>query len=142
MKKLLLLCVTLLLLFACVPEDSDNVKFHVEFIPVQSVVVPESMVKGQTYEIKVNFILPTDCHYFDGFYYEPDFNIRTVAVQSIVIEDANCAPATEDAMPEQKSFNFLCSTLYSYSSYTFKFFQGEDEAGNQQFLEIEVPVTQ
>jgi hypothetical protein len=140
MKKLLLLFVTLLLITSCVPDDSENIKFHVEFVPVESVVVPPTVTPGQTYQIVVNFKLPTDCHYFDGFLYEPEGNVRTVAVQTIVIEDSNCAPATDGTPTEQKSFNFLCSPSYSFDNYVFKFYQGVDEAGNDVFLEVPVAV--
>jgi hypothetical protein len=143
MKKLLsLLFITLLVVTACSTEDDNRIDFHVEFIPVLSVELPQSVTPGQTYEMKVNFNLPTDCHYFDGFYYMPDGNTRTVAVQTIVINDMDCATPLDGNANEQKSFNFYCSPGYQYDSYLFKFYQGEDAQGQDQFLEVVVPIVQ
>ncbi|MGV3461593.1 MAG: hypothetical protein ACO1N9_14185 [Flavobacterium sp.] len=139
MKKILLLLCVIVMAVACVPDDGDNLKFHVEFIPVESVQLPESITPGNNYEIKVNFRRPDDCHYFDGFYYEANGSVRVVAVQTLFIEDASCAPI-ETEEPESESFILQCPINFPYDSYTFKFYQGEDAQGNQQFLEFEVPV--
>jgi hypothetical protein len=146
MKKLFLLLIALIFITSCSLDDDNNkLKFHFEFVPVVSVDVPQTMTPGQTYTIKVWYNKPNDCHYFDGFYYEPAGNVRTVAVQTLVIEDANCAPLT-DAAPEEASFEFLCTApsigMGGESSYTFKFYQGDDTAGTQQYLERVVPVVQ
>lgn len=141
MKKLLLLFTAIWLAFSCSPEDDNTVNFRMEFVPVESVDLPQYMTPGQTYQIKVNFRLPTDCHYFDGFFYEAEGTMRTVAVQTIVIENANCT-STIDAGTEEKSFNFLCLPSYTDSSYLFRFYQGETESGEPQFLEVLVPVQQ
>lgn len=141
MKKLLMLLGVIALAIACVPEDDDNLKFHVEFVPVESVEVPEFMTPGQNYQIKVNFRRPNDCHYFDGFYYEAQGSVRVVAVQTLFIEDANCSPiAAQD--PDQETFTLQCPLEYAYDSYTFKFYQGENEQGQQLYLEKVVPVTE
>jgi hypothetical protein len=140
MKKLLLLFVMLSLLISCVPEE-DNLKFHVEFVPVESVEVPETVTPGHTYDIKLKYRKPTDCHYFDGFYYEANGSVRVVAIQTMVIENANCQPLVNEEL-ETASFDFVCSPAYNADSYVFKFYKGEDGAGIQQYLEIEVPVVQ
>lgn len=134
----MLLCV-IGVAIACVPEDDNRINFHVEFIPVQSVELPEFMAPGYTYPIKVKFVRPSDCHYFDGFFYQPNGPVRVVAVQTIYIEDASCAPLATDA-PEEQSFNVQCPSNYQYDYYLFKFYIGEDQQGNQLFLEQQVPV--
>ncbi|OYQ37127.1 hypothetical protein CHU92_08825 [Flavobacterium cyanobacteriorum] len=128
-----------LLAISCSPDDSNTVNFRLEFVPVESVDLPEHMTPGETYQIKVNFRLPTDCHYFDGFYYHSESTTRTVGVQAIVIENANCE-STIDAGTEQKSFNFLCLPSYAHSTYLFRFYQGETNTGEAQYLEVLVPV--
>jgi hypothetical protein len=141
MKKLALLFFALFLIASCSMEEEDNVKFHIEFVPVVSVDLPEHFVRGETYEMKVKYHRPDDCHYFNGFYYDsqPSSNQRVVAVQTIVIEDANCLPVDEQDL-EEVSFDFLCSQSYNNTSYVFKFYTGDDANGNQQYLEVEVPV--
>lgn len=143
MKKLLsLLFIVLLVVTACSTDDEDRIDFHVEFVPVLSVDLPETVTPGQTYEMKVTFNLPTDCHYFDGFYYMPSENTRTVAVQTIVIEDMDCQTPIDGNASEQKSFNFYCSPGYQFENYVFKFYQGQDAQGQDQFLEVEIPIVQ
>lgn len=141
MKKILLILSVLALAVACVPEDENRVNFHVEFIPVESVEVPEFITPGRTYPITVKFRRPNDCHYFDGFYYEANGPTRIVAVQTIFIEDTACDPIDSEE-PESQKFNLACPLGYAYDSYRFKFYKGEDAQGNQQYLEIEIPVTE
>lgn len=139
MKKILFFVCMVALAVACVPDDEDTVDFHMEFIPVESVELPEYISPGQTYPVKVKFRRPDDCHYFNGFYYESNGSTRTVAVQTIIIENAVCAPI-ESIEPEQQSFNLQCPIDYPYDVYHFRFYKGEDAQSNQQYLEIEIPV--
>lgn len=143
MKKILLfLTGVLMLTFAsCVPDDNDQMQFHFEYLPVETVTLPETVQRGQTYPITVTFNRPTDCYYFDSFYYDINGYTRTVAVQAIVIENASCDPLTNVA-PEQKSFNFYCSPGYANNEYTFKFYKGVDTQGNDVFEEHTVTVEQ
>ncbi|MEL1245977.1 hypothetical protein AAEO56_17015 [Flavobacterium sp. DGU11] len=141
MKKLLVLLAVIGIAVACTDEP-DTLKFHVAFVPVISVEMPEEMIFGQTYEIKVKYKRPNDCHYFDGFYHDPNnTSAEIIAVQTLVIEDAQCAPL-DGLEPDESSFDFTCSSTYAGTSYLFKFYKGDDAQGNQQFLEIEVPVHQ
>jgi len=141
MKKLGLFFITLLLIASCTLEPDETVPFHIEFLEVESVVIPETVTPGNIYEITVTYRKPTDCHYFDGFYYEANGSERVVAPQAIVIEDAECLPLTDEE-PEEASFDFECKTSYTESSYHFKFYSGEDANGNQTYIEREVQVMQ
>lgn len=141
MKKLIsilfLAVLTAFTFSSCELGDDDNLNYHFELIPVESVVMPESFVMGQTYPIKVYYKRPTSCHFFEGFYYERDLNVRTVAVQASVIETTGCDEL--DEAPVEASFDFVPT---SNGTYVFKFYQGEDQYGNNVFLEYEVPVVQ
>lgn len=140
MKKILVLLGIFCLIASCSLEE-DKLKFHVEFLPAVAVEVPEYMQPGQTYEFKVKYNRPTDCYYFDGFYHELQENAHIVAVQTLVIQDADCKPL-ETLVPEEGTFQVTCSPVYTSESYLFKFYQGEDTQGNQQFLQVEIPVQQ
>lgn len=122
---------------SCELGDDDNVNYHFELIPTESAVFPESFVLGQTYTIKVYYKRPTSCHFFEGFYYERDSNVRTIAVQTSVMHSDSCTELDEE--PVEASFDFLPT---STGSYVFKFYQGKDQYGNNRFLEYEVPVVQ
>ncbi len=140
MKKILALLGALFIIISC-SLDEDRLKFEMEFLPAVAVEVPEFMQPGHTYEFKIKYNRPTDCYYFDGFYYEPDGNAHIVAVQALVIQDAECK-TLEALVPEEGIFQVTCSPNYSLSSYHFKFYQGEDATGEQQFLDVEIPVHQ
>lgn len=133
MKKLALFFIAILMLNGCNVED-DSPKFHYEILPIESYTVPQSFVLGQTYPIKVKYKKGTNCNQFQGFYYEKNLNVRTIAVQTAVSENSNCLA---DTTRVEVSFNF---NVTSNGSYIFKFFKGVDEAGNDLFHEVEIPV--
>ena len=133
MKKLALFFIAILILNGCNVED-DSPKFHYEILPIESYTVPQSFVLGQTYPIKVKYKKGTNCNQFQGFYYEKNLNVRTIAVQTAVSENSNCLA---DTTRVEVSFNF---NVTSNGSYIFKFFKGVDEAGNDLFHEVEIPV--
>ena len=139
MKKLvtlLMLAVIATFTFSACSIEDDSPNYHFEFMPVDSVSVPESFVMGQSYVIKAYYKRPTECHFEEGFYYERDLNTRTFALQSRVLDQANCAPIVNGPLLEAK-FNFFVN---SNGSYLFKFYTGENEAGEKTFLEYEIPV--
>ncbi len=130
----LLLCLVVFGLSSCKLED-DRVNFR--FVPLQilSVDVPEAFELNETYEIRVRYLRPNSCVFFEGF----DITKEGVTTRNVVAIGTDfyeevCTQATEEL---EASFNFIC--LYE-ESYLFRFWTGEDENGNQQYLEVEVPV--
>jgi hypothetical protein len=121
-------------MMSCSPEG-DEVRYNFEFLAIESVELPDTLVLGQTHEIKVTYKRPTSCHVFNAFYYEKNLNVRTIAVNSIVTQRNDCV--TLDNVIEEASINFYVT---NNGSYIFKFWQGKDENGEDLFLEIEVPV--
>lgn len=130
----LLLCVVFFGLSSCKLED-DRVNFR--FVPLQilSADLPESFELNETYEIRVTYLRPSACIFFEGF----DITKEGVTTRNVVaigtdFYDEVCTLATEEL---EASFNFIC--LYD-EPYLFRFWTGEDENGNQQYIEVEVPV--
>ena len=117
--------------------DDDYVDYNFEFIPIENVVIPESFNLGDTYQISMTYFKPTSCYAFHDFYYASEGNERTVAVINVVFESSNCV-ALEDE-PVEVFFNFIAK--YN-QTYVFKFWQGEDENGEDIFLTYEVPVVE
>jgi hypothetical protein len=140
MKKIFVLLGMICLLASCSMDD-DRVKFEMEFLSAVPVELPEYMQPGQTYEFRLQYSRPTDCYYFDGFYYEAEGNSHVIAVQALVIVDAECV-SLEGNAPEEAVFQVTCAPNYQLSSYHFKFYQGEDASGVQQFMEVDIPVQQ
>ena len=135
MKSILALVSVLLLFNACSLNDDDGIKFHYELLPIESVVIPDSFEMGETYPITIKYFRPTTCHAFDGFYYDKNLNIRTVAVRNAVVQKDNCTELTNSLI--EQTLNFYVT---NNGSYIFKFWQGKNDAGEDVFLEYEIPV--
>lgn len=132
MKKLIALCLTLVLFASC---STDDLNFGFEILPVESVDIPNEFELGETYPITVSYLRPSTCHTFREFYYLKENNERTVAPINYVFENNDCDDL-EDVLIEE-TFDFIVT---SNGSYIFKFWQGEDTNGEDQYLTIEVPV--
>ena len=135
MKKLLVLCSILILASCSINDDGTNYSFEV--LPVESVDIPDEFELGKTYPITISYLRPTTCYSFKEFYYLKENNERTVAPITYVFENNDCTDL-EDTLVEA-TFNFIVT---SNGSYIFKFWQGEDASGEDQYLIIEVPVVE
>jgi hypothetical protein len=136
MKKFVLFLVAVAFLNACSVDD-NNPNYRLEVLPVESFTVPASFTLGETYPIRVRYRKPSDCYFFQTFYYERQLNTRTVGVVSRVVEGKDCLPTPSTQAPVEVSFNFLVN---SNGSYIFKFYKGEDANGEDIFEEVEIPV--
>jgi len=134
MKRLLVLSLTLVLFASCSLDD-DSTNYSFEILPVESVDIPSAFELGETYPITVSYFRPSTCHSFREFYYLKETNERTVAPVNNVLENTNCSDLENDLV--EATFNFIVT---SNGSYIFKFWQGEDANGEDQYLIIEVPV--
>ncbi|MFL9844090.1 hypothetical protein [Flavobacterium rhizosphaerae] len=145
MKKIFVLL--LLLIAVSCSIDNDTVDYTVEFLPVERVIVPESVTPGETYTFTLYYHKPTTCYYVGGtnnvnsLYYYPEENERTIAIQATVLQAGSCQ-AIDAAAQEMLTFNFQCPLQYDVTEYVFKFYKGEDAASNTTFLEMTVPVVQ
>jgi hypothetical protein len=132
MKKLFV-CLFALIAFSCSTGDNFNPN-TIEFVPIDAAMLPDHFVHEETYEITVIYTKPTTCHVYNDIYYVKELNERTVAI----ITTLHSNPACEDIpVEEEVSFNF---TATGDGPYLFKFWQGKDDAGEDIYLEIEVPV--
>ena len=134
MKRIIFICITILTFLSCSIDD-DSISYNFEFIPIEDVVIPEAFVLDSIYQIDVSYYRPTTCHGFHDFYYVAEENQRTVAVINIVYDGSNC-DTLENQLVE-KTFDF--KVVYNHT-YVFKFWQGEDENGEDVFLTYEIPV--
>jgi hypothetical protein len=136
MKKtfLLILCCITILNTSCSLND-DSVNFH--FVPLQIVDAefPESFNLNETYNIKVTYIVPNNCIAFEGFDISNfDTTGRNIVAIGSEREDEVCNLIAVEA---EGSFDFIC--LYE-GTYYFRMWSGEDVNGEQQYIELEVPV--
>ena len=135
MKKIVLIFVALLLFIGCSLNDEKNIKFHMELLPVHSTTFPAKFTKDVEYDIPIQFVRPSNCHVFEGFYYDKNLNIRTIAIQSSVLEQDNCIVS-----PEATSTQILRFKPTTETSYIFKLWKGVDAAGADIYEEITIPV--
>ena len=139
MKKILLLLTVLFMVCSCSIEPEKTV--DIVFIAADSIDAPSYVAPGHTYPIKMYYKKPTYCYYVsDEVYSEIAGSVYTLAVPAYFIQDANCQPPTT-AAPEQIVYNFMCP-LSTATSFTFKFYNGDDAQGNKKFIEVAVPVQQ
>ena len=136
MKKtfLFILCCITILSTSCSLDD-DSVAFN--FVPLQIVDAefPESFTLNETYNINVTYIIPNNCVAFEGFDVSNiDLTSRNIVAIGSEVEGETCNLIAVEA---QESFQFTC--LYE-GTYFFRLWTGETENGEQQYIELEVPV--
>ena len=141
MKKLIFFGLIIAAFWSCSIDDSPSEDFLLEILPIESASVPSEMSFGEVYTIYYSYLKPTTCHSFNDLYYIAESNVRTVAVISKVLianEGVICQTLTNEL--EEKSFSFLADN--SEGAYVFKFWQGEDDNGEDTYLVFEVPIRQ
>ncbi len=126
-----------LFFFGC-SSDDDNQSFFYELVTIEQATLPDQFTRGQTYVVNVTYFRPSSCHSFVGFDYDRIANERTVAIVNLVVDQTNCTNLEETELIEE-SFNFIVG---QENSYIFRFWQGKNNEGENQFLIIEVPVVE
>lgn len=135
MKQLFLLSILAVSLISCSIDDDSTGEFYTEILPIESVEIPTEFTLGETYEISVSYLRPSGCHNFYDFYYTSDLNQRTIAVINSVYPNQACETFENELV--DVSFNFKVT---SNGTYIFRFWQGEDDNGNDLYYIVEVPV--
>lgn len=119
MTKIVLIFVALLLSLGCSSNDDDNTKFHLELLPIRSTTFPSEFTRNIEYDIPIQFVRPGNCYMFEGFYYDKNLNIRTIAIQNSVLQQDNCIVS-----PQEPSSQILRFKPTSEKSYVFKLWKG------------------
>lgn len=124
---------------SCSMDDSIGQDFHFEILPINEILMPETFVHGEFYQIDYSYYRPSTCHTFNELYYLAEGDFRTVAVINSVLEESNgliCEPL--DSELEWRTLYFECKK--NFGTYIFQFWQGQDENGDDIYLVMEVPV--
>ncbi len=136
MKRYFLIFCSLLAvlsLSSCDLED-DGPNFHFTALQITSAELPESFNLNETYEIKVTYVRPDGCTFFEGFdIAKDDVTVRNVVAVGSVRTDQACTMAIEEG-----EATFLFVVLFD-EPYTFRFWQGTED-GMDEYFEVEVPV--
>jgi len=122
------------ILTSCSIDSDETDTFYLEVLAIDSVEIPEQFLLGESYDISMTYTKPNSCYQFNDFIYEIINDERSVAIVNTVYPNANCTRAQESVTV---SFNF---TISETEPYVFKFYQGEDSEGVDQYYFVEVPV--
>ncbi|PCJ97749.1 MAG: hypothetical protein COA50_04285 [Flavobacteriaceae bacterium] len=116
--------------------DNDDVNFEFAYLQIVNVEVPESFEFENTYKINVTYLRSDECTFFQRFDVAKtgETTREFVVIGSVLTDEEQCTEVNQEI---ETSFDF--QVLYS-DTYFFKFWTGEDENGNPQFIEVEVPV--
>jgi hypothetical protein len=136
MKKILsLVLVACFTTFSSCSIDNNSVAVEFEFIPIESVIIPAEFNFEETYTITVIYKRPTDCHSFNNLQYITELsNVRTIAVVNLYTP-GDCTILDNNLQTETFTFNALDT-----EPYTFRFWQGKDDNGEDMYLVYEIPV--
>lgn len=139
MKKAILIFCCILVFFSISGCSLDNTDENFQFttLEVSSADFPDSFDHSQIYEIDVTLIRPNGCTFFEGFEVDSvNTTTRVITAIGTVLTDASCTEAIEEVTA---TFNFRVDYT---ETYLFRFYSGNDDAGNAKYLEYEVPVNQ
>ncbi len=135
MKKILVVLILAFVTMSC--SDDDAQMFFFELVPTASVEnVPENFILNKADTLVVRFSRPSLCHSFQGFEYEKEGNTRKIAVVTRVIEAGDQCGATDEG---ERVVPFIFRPEAT-GIVVLRFFQGDNDAGEPQFLDIEVPI--
>lgn len=135
MKKFWLFIVVVFSFIGCTLPEDDSPKFHLELLPIENATLPAEFKRDSVYELPFRYIRTSTCHIFEGFYYKKEANVRTIAIQTSVVEQLNCT--TPSVNPLEVILEFKPTTE---NSYVFKLWKGKNDSGEEVFEEIEIPV--
>ncbi|WP_162927082.1 hypothetical protein [Flavobacterium psychrotrophum] len=127
-----------LMLASCSLDNDPKVNFDIDFVAADSVSIPAYFKRGQSYPFTIYYKRPDDCHFDNGFYATRSGNTITIAIQNIVLANTQCNPVQSTAS-DVATFNFQCP-FEAVDHYTFKFYKSQDTYGQDQFIEVTVPV--
>jgi len=133
MKRFILYFLLLVTIVSCnVDDDASN--FELETLPVKEADVPSSFEFGNLEYVTIKYDLPNGCHSFYNLFYQYEGTSRIVAVNSLVNDREAC---TEALIEQEYTFQVNVSQR---EDYTFRFWKGQDENGENIFEDIVVPV--
>lgn len=136
MKKIICLLPLIILLIGC-SLDSDEQSEPPVYSPVPIIAtnLPESFTVGETFEVELTYLLPTDCHEFFAIQYNQVADVQLFGILTTLTSSPGCSEINESAVAK---FEVVVGRK---EFYTFKFWQGI-ENGEEVYLTVNVPVTE
>lgn len=132
MKKIISAIVLCFLLASCTPEGES---YSIEILPVAKVEMQTAFAKDSVTEIPVKYIRPSNCHFYEDFYYDRIGFTRIVAIYNARLNKDNCQSFENDTIVVPLKFKPM-----ELGTYTFKFWKGTNDAGEDEYFEYEAVV--
>lgn len=142
MKKLVFVLMAAIAFTGCSVDD-DGPELSYELAEIVANDLPDEFEFGETYEVTVTYILPSDCHDFVGLDPKREGNVgdkrRTIFVSAISVTEVNSeCDSTIGGDQGTSKFSIL---IDEEDSYTFNFLVGQ-EGGEAQYETVVVPVVE
>lgn len=141
MKRLFVLALSIILTSCSLGDDAPNTYY--ELAKIVDNDLPDEFVYGETYDVQVDYLLPTECNLFQaldarrgGNSPEDRRDIYISIVTSVVSEDG-CDRNTPGGAGSSK----FSITIDQTESYTFYFWTGVS-GNNPVYNEVTIPVVQ
>ena len=131
MKKLIVYIFAFFAL-SCSLND-DSIQDYQELLPIETAQMPQSVTVGVAEDVFLTYLRPTNCHAYNDIYYVKNEHERTVAIVSTYFASNNNCTALE--AETEASFRFNATEA---GTYTFKFWQGKNDEGEDEYLIYEV----
>lgn len=133
MKKLFFLFTLIVILSSCsVGDDADR---NFTLLPVYEVDVPNKFKLDSISNFNLKFKRQTDCQIFNGIYFVPTGNIVNIAIKVVELQESGCQVDSESVYEIPLQFKPTVS-----GTYTFKFWNGKNPNGIDQYINSEVIV--
>lgn len=142
MKKLVFILFSLVLLTGCsVDDDSPQITYELAEIVAND--LPDEFEFGETYEVTITYILPSQCHKYFGLDARrggPEGEERrTIYVAAIASQEGTeCSDTTTGGSQGTAKFSI---SIDQEDEYTFKFLIGENN-GEPVYQTVEVPIAE
>jgi len=133
-KLIALIALVSIAFSSCSLGDDDALEYRLQVVGITDVEILDPFVFGQVNEIIVKYNIPNTCQKFLGFDVNRDLNQREIYVVTEYIGDPNCL---EQNIPEEQSLRFLPT---SNGTIVLKFYTGNNDNGEREFIEIVVDV--
>lgn len=132
MKRIASAIALCLLIVSCTPEGDT---YTLEILPVAKVETETAFAKDSVTEISVKYLRPSNCHFYEDFYYERIEFTRIVAIYNARLNKDNCQSVANDTVTVPLKFKPT-----QLGTYTFKFWKGTNNAGEDEYFEYDAVV--
>ena len=118
----------------CSVDDEPTPKLVYELVPIISTNLPEEFTSGETYDLRFTYSLPSSCHNYKGSTVEELDGGIGIGVIAYYNANKDCNEMTRTV---DTGIQFVAG---KEEFYIFKFWQGQNEQGENQFFTVQIPV--